>query len=55
MTVVSYAQANEDLLLFDALREVSPESAFTSTWEPMIRKRTRLQSCSMVKVGMASI
>jgi FkbM family methyltransferase len=28
MTVVSYAQANEDLLLFDALREVSPEVGF---------------------------
>jgi FkbM family methyltransferase len=28
MTAVSYAQANEDLLLFDALREVSPEVGF---------------------------
>jgi hypothetical protein len=28
MTAVSHAQANEDLLLFDALREVSPEVGF---------------------------
>jgi hypothetical protein len=28
MTAVSYAQANEDLLLFDTLREVSPEVGF---------------------------
>jgi hypothetical protein len=28
MTAASHAQANEDLLLFNALREVSPEAGF---------------------------